>query len=167
MKPNTFQVFLIGICLPLYVVHSVPKPWNTWDLVALVCCLSGIIVAYFADTQLHEFMSENEKLKELGKPVALVCLDEGLWHYSRHPNYFGEQLWWWGLVIFSWNLGCSWSFAGALINSACLGYVTLLVEDKMLKQDYRSEAYRKYQKITSVWIPWFQSSPSGGKDKTT
>lgn len=160
------QVFLLGVCLPTYVVHSVDKPLNVWDFVAVLVSVSGIVVAYFADTQLHDFVSRNEELKELGKP-AVLTLDEGLWHYSRHPNYFGEQLWWWGLVIFAWNLGQGWTMVGALINSLCLAYVTGLVEKRMLKKTHRAEAYRHYQKTTSVWIPWFKASDQSGKDKTT
>ncbi|KAJ6400842.1 hypothetical protein OIU84_016297 [Salix udensis] len=149
------QMFLVGICLPFYIVHSVDKPLDVWDFVAVAVCLCGIVIAYFADTQLHEFVTRNEKLKELGKPMV-PNLDRGLWGYSRHPNYFGEQLWWWGLVIIAWNLGHGWAFAGAFVNSMCLAYVTVLVEQRMLKQEYRAEAYRLYQKTTSVWIPWFR-----------
>ncbi|KAF2324967.1 hypothetical protein GH714_021937 [Hevea brasiliensis] len=97
--------------------------------------------------------------------ASVPNLDRGLWCYSRHPNYFGEQLWWWGLVIFAWNLGHGWTFVGALINSLCLAYVTVLVEQRMLKQQYRAEAYRLYQKTTSVWIPWFKSSAFAKEDK--
>ncbi|KAK8693686.1 hypothetical protein V6N13_071258 [Hibiscus sabdariffa] len=160
------QIFLIGICLPLYVVHSVDKPLSMWDFVAVGICLCGIAIAYFADTQLHHFMTRNTKLKELGKPMV-PNLDRGLWQYSRHPNYFGEQLWWWGLGVFAWNLGHGWTFMGPLINSMCLAYVTLLVEQRMLKQEYRAEAYRLYQKTTSVWVPWFRSSALAVKDKDT
>lgn len=160
------QVFLIGICLPLYVVHSIDKALNVWDFVAVSVCFSGIVIAHYADTQLHEFVTRNNKLKQLGKPVV-PNLDSGLWQYSRHPNYFGEQLWWWGLVIFAWNLGQGWTVVGALINSLCLAYVTLLVEERMLKQQYRAEAYSLYQKTTSVWIPWFRSSASAVKEKDT
>ncbi|XP_052170689.1 uncharacterized protein C594.04c [Diospyros lotus] len=160
------QVFLMGVCLPFYFIHSVDKPWNFWDSVAVIVCITGILVAYFADTQLHEFVRRNEKLKEAGKAVV-PNLDKGLWCYSRHPNYFGEQLWWWGLVIFAWNLGYGWTFLGSLINTMCLAYVTILVERRMLQRDYRAEAYRVYQETTSMWIPWFKSNPKGGKDKTT
>lgn len=158
------QVFLIGVCLPLYVIHSVDHLSNIWDFVSIIVCLSGIFVAYFADTQLYDFVSKNNKQKEQGKPMV-PNLDEGLWFYSRHPNYFGEQLWWWGLGIFGWNLGSGWTFVGALINSMCLAYVTVLVENRILKQNYRAEAYWLYRKTTSVWIPWFKSYPQGKIDK--
>ncbi|EYU36802.1 hypothetical protein ABFS82_14G301600 [Erythranthe guttata] len=159
------QVFLMGICLPLYVVHSKDKQLNIWDLLASLVCLTGVTIAYFADTQLHNFVTRNERLKKLGQDLV-PNLDEGLWQYSRHPNYFGEQLWWWGLVIFAWNLGCGWCFVGALVNSLCLAYVTILVEERMLKQQYRAEAYKNYRKRTSVWIPWFKTSLTG-KEKET
>lgn len=159
------QVFLMGICSPIYVVHSEDKHLNVWDFVAAIVCLTGIIIAYFADTQLHNFVSRNERRKQDGR--ALVpTLDEGIWYYSRHPNYFGEQLWWWGLAIFAWNLEYGWIFIGAFINSLCLAYVTVLVELRMLKQEYRAEAFKKYQRTTSVWIPWFKSSLAG-KEKET
>ena len=146
------------------MIHSVNVPLNIWDFVAIIVCICGIVVAYFADTQLHEFVSRNNEFKKVGKPVV-ANLDEGLWRYSRHPNYFGEQLWWWGLVVFAWNLGQSWTFVGSFANTLCLAYVTTLVEKRMLKQDFRAEAYRQYQRTTSVWIPWFKSSPTGEKDK--
>lgn len=155
---STFvQVFLMGVCLPLYVVHSVEEGLKLWDLVAIFVCGCGIGMAYFADTQLHEFVSRNRKLKMSGKSLVPI-LEEGLWRYCRHPNYFGEQLWWWGLGILGWGLGQRWSLAGALLNTICLAYVTKLVEDRMVKQHYRAEAYRQYQKTTSVWIPWFRTS---------
>lgn len=154
------QVFIFGVCLPLYIVHSVNKPLNIWDLIASVMCVSGIAYAYVADTQLHIFVSKNEKLKEEGKAMV-PNLDEGLWYYSRHPNYVGEQLWWWGLAIFGWSLGGgTWVFVGALINTLCLAYVTTLVEKRMLKQEYRVEAYKMYQRTTPIWVPWFKSSPT-------
>ncbi|KAK9145927.1 hypothetical protein Sjap_005830 [Stephania japonica] len=158
------QIFLIGICLPMYAIHCSEKPLNVYDFVATVVCVAGIVFAYFADTQLQDFVVRNKKLKEHGEP-AVNTLNKGLWRYSRHPNYFGEQLWWWGLVIFGWSLDYGWTFVGSLINSLCLAYVTVLVERRMLKQVHRAEDYRCYMKTTSVWIPWFKMSSGGAKDK--
>ncbi|OAY74644.1 uncharacterized protein C594.04c [Ananas comosus] len=159
------QVFLIGICLPMYAIHSSNEPWNIRDFIATIICIAGIMIAYFADTQLHNFVTKSQALREVGeKPIA--NLDEGLWRYSRHPNYFGEQLWWWGLYLFAWNLGQKWMFVGPLVNSSCLAYVTVLVETRMLKREYRREAYRQYQRMTSVWIPWFKRADKGTKEKS-
>lgn len=149
------QIFLVGICLPLYAVHSKQTPWNTWDTIACFLCATGIVLAYFADTQLHMFMSKNQNLRDLGAPPIPV-LQEGVWRYSRHPNYVGEQLWWWGLALFAWNLQQGWMAAGAAVNSACLAYVTVLVERKMLEKSSRASTYRRYQETTSVWIPWIK-----------
>ncbi|XP_073285962.1 uncharacterized protein C594.04c-like [Primulina huaijiensis] len=151
------QVFLMGICMPLYIIHVKQKQMTIWDFIATFICLTGVTIAYYADTQLDYFVTRNNYLKQLSKP-SVPTLDEGLWYYSRHPNYFGEQLWWWGLVVFAWNLGCGSVFLGALINSLCLVYVTILVEERMLKQKNRVDAYKRYQKTTSVWIPWFKAT---------
>lgn len=150
----------------MYAVHSSEKQWNAWDFVAMTICISGIVIAYFADTQLHSFVERNNMLKKIGVP-SVPNLDKGVWRYSRHPNYFGEQLWWWGLVIFGWNVGQGWTFIGSLVNSMCLVYVTVLVEQRMLKQENRAKEYKLYQKTTSVWIPWFKSIPRGEKGKDT
>ncbi len=56
----------------------------------------------------------------------------GVWRYSRHPNYVGEQLWWWGLAVFAVACGGgghggggggwqhAWVFVGPLFNSVCM-----------------------------------------------
>ncbi|KAL8459171.1 hypothetical protein ACS0TY_036588 [Phlomoides rotata] len=160
------QVFLMGVCFPFYIIHSKDEQYNAWDAVAAVMCSAGVAIAYFSDTQLHDFTVRNERLKQQGE-APMAVLEEGLWRYSRHPNYVGEQLWWWGLVAFAWNLGGGWwCCGGAIINSLVLAYVTKLVEERMLKQEYRAESYVKYQKTTSVWVPWFKTSLEG-KEKET
>lgn len=143
----------MGISLPLYAVYSNQTPWSIWDTVAALLCGAGIVMAYFADTQLHAFMSKNQTLRDLGAPPIPV-LREGVWKYSRHPNYVGEQLWWWGLALFAWSLQQGWMVVGAAVNSACLAYVTVLVERKMLENPSRAAAYRRYQETTAVWVPW-------------
>lgn len=153
----------MAICTPFYFIHSNPKQLNIWDFFAAAVCLTGVTIAYFADTQVYDFMSRNERLKAEGKAV----LEEGLWRYSRHPNYFGEQLWWLGVAAFGRNVGYGGWLVGPAANAVCLGIVTALVEERMVKEEWRAEAYRKYQKTTSVWVPWFRISLLGKKDKET
>lgn len=149
----------------MYAVHSSNKPWGGWDSLAAAVSIAGITIAYFADTQLHRFVARNRALEELGAPTV-PNLDTGLWGRSRHPNYFGEQLWWWGLSLFALSVGQGWTSIGAAVNSLCLAYVTVLVERRMLKKESRAEAYREYQRTTSVWIPWFKKTVKETKIKT-
>lgn len=158
------QIFLVGICLPIFEVHNSQQPWNAWDYIATLVCTTGIVFAYFADTQLYNFVCKNKLLRDLGAPAEPI-LEKGLWGISRHPNYFGEQLWWWGLVIFACNVGKGYTFIGSALNSCCLAYVTVLVETKLVGQKYRAKEYEEYQKMTSVWIPWFKLGQNIHKDK--
>jgi len=136
--------------------QSIPS-FDVWDAMIVALCLAGILIAYFADTQLHAFMAANEKLEKQGKPKVLI-LNTGLWYYSRHPNYFGEQLWWWGLSLFSIRMGQWYMAAGTLINSLVLATVTVMVEQRMLDKPARKQAFLNYKRTTSVLIPWFKGS---------
>jgi len=151
------QVMLIGLTLPFYAMHFHAENGNLLlDIVATVVCLSGILFAWVADNQLDSFMSRNRFLKSVGKPQVLV-LKEGLWRFSRHPNHFGEALWWIGLAIFAIASGGPWwSVFGFVFNHACDWGVTLhLIEDRMLSRRERREAYKQYQMHTSLLLPLF------------
>lgn len=94
---------IVGISLPLYSVQFGPKadtPWGLFDTIATLLSLLGILIAFIADNQLRAYMLESEQLKQKGQPKVPILLT-GLWRYSRHPNYFGEQLWWWSLALFA------------------------------------------------------------------
>eukprot|EP00884_Botryococcus_braunii_P023361 jgi/Botrbrau1/9709/Bobra.0388s0004.1 len=148
------QVMLMGLCAPLLPVHKSSSPWDPiWDTAALLMCASGILIAWRADNELYAFTQENVRRRRQGL-APLRLLESGLWRWSRHPNYFGEQLWWWGLACFAVGLGQPWPALGALFNTLCMVGVTRLTEERMLSQPERMDLYREYQRRTSVWIPW-------------
>lgn len=155
------QLFLIGIALPMYPICADPlastSPLQFFDYAGVALSLFGIIYAAFADTQLRAFMINNEDRKAKGEKPILI-MEQGVWRYSRHPNYVGEQCWWWGLALMAHGLGYTWMISGAFVNSLCLAAVTVMVEQRMLAQSHRIAAFRQYQKTTSVWIPWFKFS---------
>lgn len=153
------QIMLVGICMPLYAVHfASQRTWTLLDTAATIFCLAGIAIAFVADTQLHHFVKNNERLAA-SRQKKIPVLNTGIWKYSRHPNYVGEQLFWWGMGLFA--VGVGWTFAlwGAAFNSLVLAIVTVMVEKKMLQKKYRREAFKEYQRCTSVWIPWFPKPP--------
>ncbi|GJP32351.1 hypothetical protein CLOM_g16948 [Closterium sp. NIES-68] len=148
------HVLLVGLTLPLYAVHASASPLSPLDLLAASLALTGIVTAAVADTQLHAFMTNNDRLRAAGKPSVLL-LDSGIWRYSRHPNYFGEQLFWWALALWGWNAGMGWTVVGTVVNSLCMVAVTVLVEKRMRGKEERREMFEAYCRRTSMWVPWF------------
>jgi steroid 5-alpha reductase family enzyme len=102
-----------------------------------------------ADRQLTAFKKDSANK---GK----VC-DIGLWHYSRHPNYFFEWLMWVAYFVFA--LGSPYGYL-AIISPAIILYLLLKVtgipatEEQSLRS--KREAFKRYQATTSVFVPWFR-----------
>lgn len=150
------QAMLVGITAPLLAIHSSHAAWDpVWDTAIAALAAAGIMIATIADNQLRAFMLSNERRRATGQPPQLI-LDSGLWYYSRHPNYFGEQLWWWSLALWGVKLGWYWTVAGTLFNSICLVEVTRMTERRMAARPERAQAWEEHCARTSVWVPWFK-----------
>mmetsp|Transcript_3118 Transcript_3118/g.5301 ORF Transcript_3118/g.5301 Transcript_3118/m.5301 type:complete len:179 (-) Transcript_3118:232-768(-) len=149
------QPMLCGITLPLYSVHfSSNVAFGILDYVACALCLVGLMIAWVADNQLRDYVIENKRRAKDGR-ARIKLLDTGLWSFSRHPNYFGEQLWWWAFALFGVSAGDWWVLAGTLFNSVVFWKVTLLTEERMLStwSPDRALLYKAYIRTTSVWMP--------------
>ncbi len=88
----TVLVFL-GMLSVYTAIYKGTRPMNLLDLLALTVTVGAILVETIADKQLHTFVRNRKD------PLAI--LDRGLWGQSRHPNYFGECTFWWGMCLFS------------------------------------------------------------------
>ena len=80
----------------------------------------------------------------------------GLWHYSRHPNYFGQCVTWIGFALVASAAPWGWIawFAPALITFLVL-FVTGVPPAEERSLASRGDDYRRYQRETSVFVPWF------------
>lgn len=88
-----------------------------------------------------------------------VC-SSGLWHYSRHPNYFFEFLIW--VAFFFYAFPAPWGLLSILSPALMLGILLGVTgipyaEEQALRT--RGEAYRAYQRTTSAFLPWFPKRP--------
>jgi len=150
------QPMLVGVTLPLWAIHFAPgavEPFGNIDTIANLLCITGIIVAYQADTELYDFMESNELRVRFKKPKELI-LDDGLWSMSRHPNYLGEQMWWWSLGAFGYVCGQPWTLVGTAFNSVIMAQVTLMTEARMRKNKKRQKEWDRYCAKTPVLIPY-------------
>eukprot|EP00755_Sulcionema_specki_P035941 Sspe_Gene.105926::Locus_83036_Transcript_1_1_Confidence_1.000_Length_1094::g.105926::m.105926 len=149
------QPMLVGISYPMYPASITPG-WTATDCLATALCLCGLVVAGVADTQLFNYMEENKRRAACGES-KVPLLDTGLWRFSRHPNHFGEQLFWAGFALFSVAAGDWAGILGTAFNSTCLQFVQRMVEDRMLTRwpEDRVKLYRDYMDRTNHLIPWF------------
>jgi steroid 5-alpha reductase family enzyme len=109
----------------------------------------GLSGESLADRQLKIFKSKPENK---GK----VC-DDGLWYYSRHPNYFFEWLIW--VAYFVMALGSAWGFLSVICPILMLYFLLKVTgirytETHLLKS--RGRAYEEYQRTTSSFVPWMK-----------
>ncbi|HUT79185.1 MAG TPA: DUF1295 domain-containing protein [Polyangia bacterium] len=140
----TVMVFL-G-CVPLYWAVATGGQSLGWlDAVAAAVTALGIAFEFFADNQLRRFRRSG--------PAPEAILETGLWRYSRHPNYLGEILFWWGLALFS----CAaagfepWAWLGALAITVMFYTASLpLIEKRMLE---RRPGHAERQRRVSMLLP--------------
>ena len=145
---------LAALPLVLAVLLAAHRPgsWPDWqDLAGLLVFAAGLIGASLSDRQLSRFASDPANRNQ-------VC-DQGLWRYSRHPNYVCEWLGWVGVAIiavdFSGVNAVGWlAVAAPVMMYVLLVYVSgiPLLEDHMVAT--RGAAYRAYQRRTNPFFPW-------------
>ncbi len=117
--------------------------------------LAGIAVLgeSVADWQLRRFLSRAENR-------GRICRD-GLWNYSRHPNYFFEWLIWVAFFLFALGspLGCTTIYCPALMLYLLLRVTGIPLTEKLSVKN-KGAAYEEYQRTTSAFVPWFKKSLS-------
>ena len=142
-------LFLWAISLPLQIGLLAPRPnLLTWlDISGLVVWTVGFIFESVADWQLARFKADSANKGRV--------MDRGLWNCSRHPNYFGEFLVWWGFFLIALSTPNGWwTVVSPLIVTAVLLKMTgiPLTESNLMKT---RPSYRDYIKRTNAFFPWF------------
>lgn len=140
----TFQVFLC--LLPVYAVMTRGQAPLGWlDVVAALVTFGAIAIETVADLQLHAFIARR-------KPGQ--SLEAGLWSWSRHPNYFGELSFWWGLMLFGLAAAPDqwwWILPGALFMTAMFMFASIPFMDQRSLE--RRPEYGDYMRRVSALVP--------------
>lgn len=142
---QAFWSVLFAAPMWLAMRNSEPLAWT--DAVGLAIFLMALGGETVADRQLARFRNDPTT-------KGTVCRD-GLWRYSRHPNYFFEWIHWWAYVLIGWS--APWGFltlAGPVVMLFFLFKVTGIPPTEANALRSRGDAYREYQRTTSVFFPW-------------
>lgn len=147
------QVFLLQailmwfIAAPLVAVMlSSSAPMGVLDYLGVGIAAAGFLFEALADVQLARFRLDP---RNKGK-----VMDRGLWRWSRHPNYFGESVMWWGFFLLGFSAaGAWWLILSPLVVTLLLLQVSgvTLMEDKI---EDRRPAYADYKRRVSAFVPW-------------
>jgi len=135
--------------VPLAVLMSNPDPtWQVREFLGVGIWAIGVGGEAAADNQLNRF---RRAPGNRGKTCR-----QGLWRYSRHPNYFFEGVHWCAYVVMSIGLPGWWlTLLGPVVMIGALLKVTGIPLAEAQALAGRGEDYREYQRTTNAFIPWF------------
>lgn len=139
------MVLLFIIVQPVLLANTQEGNGLRWiNYLGIAVWLLGYFFEVVGDHQLKEFKKKPENKGKL--------MSEGLWRFTRHPNYFGEATMWWGIFLIS--IVSTKSLLG-VIGPATITYLLLFVSGvPMLEKRYEgNKEYDAYKKRTSIFIP--------------
>lgn len=145
------SVWIILLPTLLALSHSVLR-FTIVSVVGIGIWLIGVATEATADLQKYHF-SRQPANKD-------AWIDSGLWHYSRHPNYFGEMLTWIGVYVVAWSTLTPGQRLAGLVGPAFIVLLLCFVsgipplEKGADKRWGDNPRYRAYKRRTSVLIPW-------------
>ena len=152
---SLFKVFIlqavflwfISLALQWGQLSSQPAELTGLDYLGLGVWLIGFFFEVTGDWQLAHFKAD---------PANKGCvMDQGLWAYSRHPNYFGEFLIWWGIFFIVLVTPASgWTIVSPILVTAVLLKMTgvPLMEKAIV---HKRPGYSDYIARTNAFFPWF------------
>ncbi len=140
------------VMLPIsYLLGRDDAPgFGPWMIAGAAIWLTGLLIEAVADAQKSTFKARDENRGRI--------ITNGLWRYSRHPNYFGEMLVWWGMFVFAVPFLDGAAFA-VVIGPVFITLLLLFVSgipplERSAEAKYGDDpAYREYKRRTSILLP--------------
>jgi steroid 5-alpha reductase family enzyme len=144
-----FRVFLLqGVLLwligaPLLVAQTTDV-LSVFDYLGIILWAIGLTFETVGDYQLAQFKKNSDNKGKV--------LDSGLWKYTRHPNYFGDAVLWWGLFCFAASAGGWWTvFSPVLMTFLLMKVSGVALLEKTLVET--KPQYKDYIRRTSAFFP--------------
>jgi steroid 5-alpha reductase family enzyme len=144
-------LFLIVISSSVIVVNSSPQgPLGALDLAGTVVWVTGFVFESAGDAQLARFKRDPANRGRI--------MDRGLWRYTRHPNYFGESLMWWGIFLVALEEPYGWT---TVASPVLITFLLVRVSGiSLLEKRYAGNAeFQAYARKTNAFVPGWPRKP--------
>lgn len=141
----TIWVFL-GLLAAFPALAGPGRGWNALDAAAVAVAGGAVLLEAVADRQLRSFVR--------GRRDPAAVLDSGVWALSRHPNYLGEILFWWGLFLSGVAAapGWAWTVVGPLAITLLFVFVSVPWMDRRMAA--RHPAWVERLRTVPALVPW-------------
>lgn len=138
-------LILLVVATPVIIVNTYRGSHATlFDYCGILIWILGFIFEAISDAQLRNFLKQSENRGRI--------MQSGLWRYSRHPNYFGEVLQWWGLFIIGLSVPYGWfGVVGPILITFLITKVSGI--PLLEKQMNGNIEFDLYKKRTSIFFP--------------
>ena len=140
---HLFPTLVVYACiLPVIYAIMIGANVNALSVVGVLISVLAVLLQGVSDIQMQKFRNAHT-----GEFIRL-----GLWKYSRHPNYLGEILMWWGMAIaFVSAVPSMWYLClGAFINTLMFLVVSIPMADK---RQSKKDGFNEYKKATRMLFP--------------
>ena len=136
-------LIVYGCTLPVIYLMIYGGKINVFTILFFILACGSFVLQGIADIQMHKF--------RLSKPT--VFIRNGVWKYSRHPNYLGEIMMWWsiGLLVISSLEDRFYLLVGAILNTLLFLFVSIPMAEKHQKN--RKPGFDEYKKQTRMLLP--------------
>ncbi|MBW4029765.1 MAG: DUF1295 domain-containing protein [Acidobacteria bacterium] len=149
------NALLVLIALPAWTLASHGGArLSATDIALSVLFLALLVGETIADEQQWRFHVDKRRRLAAGQNAPPEFLRQGLFRYSRHPNYFFEIAQWWVVYLFAATTGAlvQWTVVGAILLSVLFVGSTRFTESISVS---KYPAYRQYQREVSAIVPWW------------
>ena len=120
--------------------------WSLINIIGILIFAIGFLFETVGDWQLKKFIVNKDNKGKI--------MQQGLWRYTRHPNYFGEVVLWWGIWLTTINTPY---FLLGIIGPLVISFLILKVSGiPMLEKKYEGRHdFEEYKQRTNAFFPWF------------
>ena len=143
---NMFPTFIVFFAILPALYYISDSTFSLLSVIGLIISIIATTIQLISDYQMHSFRKTNVDRSKM--------INVGLWKTSRHPNYFGEIMMWWGVFAFVFiNDMSRWILlVGALANTLMFLFISIPMQEKRLLA--RNSNYSEYIENTNKLIPW-------------